>query len=83
MNNDHINNRIRRLRFEHGEMTQQQLADKAGVTRQTIIAVEAGKYAPSLPLAFRIARTFNTTVEDVFQYGSDTERSEADRGSAG
>lgn len=68
MNDDHITNRIRRLRFDHGEMTQQQLADKAGVTRQTIIAIEAGKYAPSLPLAFRIARAFNTTVENVFQY---------------
>jgi putative transcriptional regulator len=68
MNNDHISNQIRRLRFDHGEMTQQELADKAGVTRQTIIAIEAGKYAPSLPLAFRIARAFNTSVEDVFQY---------------
>ena len=63
-----LKNQIRRLRFDHGEMTQQQLADKAGVTRQTIIAIEAGKYAPSLPLAFRIARAFGTTVEDVFQY---------------
>jgi putative transcriptional regulator len=61
-------NSIRRLRFEHGEMTQQELADKASVTRQTIIAIEAGKYAPSLPLAFRIARAFNTSIEDVFQY---------------
>ncbi len=68
MNNDHINNQIRRLRFDHGEMTQQELADKVGVTRQTIIAIEAGKYAPSLPLAFRIARAFNISVEDVFQY---------------
>lgn len=68
MNNDHISNQIRRLRFDHGEMTQQQLADKVGVTRQTIIAIEAGKYAPSLPLAFRIARAFNTSVESVFQY---------------
>jgi putative transcriptional regulator len=68
MNNDQITNRIRRLRFDHGEMTQQQLADKVGVTRQTIIAIEAGKYAPSLPLAFRIARAFDASVEDVFQY---------------
>jgi len=68
MNNDHISNQIRRLRFDHGEMTQQELADKAGVTRQTILAIEAGKYAPSLPLAFRIARAFNTSVESVFQY---------------
>jgi putative transcriptional regulator len=63
-----IRNQVRRLRFDHGEMTQQQLADKARVTRQTIIAIEAGKYAPSLPLAFRIARAFGATVEDVFQY---------------
>ena len=66
--NDNIKNQIRRLRFENGEMTQQQLADRAGVTRQTIIAIEAGKYAPSLTLAFRIARTFGVKVEDVFQY---------------
>ena len=51
-----------------GEMTQQQLADKVGVTRQTIIAIEASKYAPSLTLAFRIARTFSVRVEDVFQH---------------
>lgn len=63
-----IKNQIRRLRFENGEMTQQQLADKVGVTRQTIIAIESGKYAPSLPLAFRIARTFGVRVEDLFQY---------------
>jgi putative transcriptional regulator len=68
--NSEIRNQIRRLRFENGEMTQQQLADKAGVTRQTIIAIEAGKYAPSLTLAFRIARTFGVKVEDVFQYES-------------
>lgn len=68
MGSDRLSNRIRRLRFDHGEMTQQQLADKAGVTRQTILAIEAGKYAPSLPLAFRIARAFGATVEDVFQY---------------
>jgi len=69
-----LTNSIRRLRFEHGEMTQQELADKAGVTRQTIIAIEAGKYAPSLTLAFRIARAFNASVEGVFQYqdGNDT-----------
>ncbi len=68
MSKTEITNQIRRLRFEHGEMTQQQLADEAGVTRQTIIAIEAGKYAPSLPLAFRIARAFGATVEDVFQH---------------
>ena len=64
-----LSNQIRRLRFENGEMTQQQLADKAGVTRQTIIAIEAGKYSPSLTLAFKIARVFGVKVEDVFQYG--------------
>lgn len=63
-----IENRIRRLRFEHGEMTQQELADKAEVTRQTIIALEAGKYTPSLELAFRIADAFGVKLEDVFQY---------------
>jgi putative transcriptional regulator len=73
MSDNKLSNRIRRLRFDHGEMTQQELADKAGVTRQTIIAIEAGKYAPSLPLAFRIARAFNTSVEDVFQYNSKAE----------
>jgi putative transcriptional regulator len=63
-----VQNHIRRLRFEHGEMTQQALADLVGVTRQTIIALESGKYAPSLLLAFRLARTFGMGVEDVFQY---------------
>ncbi len=63
-----LKNQVRRLRFENGEMTQQQLADRVGVTRQTIIAIEAGKYAPSLPLAFRIARTFEVPIENVFQY---------------
>jgi len=64
-----ISNNIRRLRFENGQMTQQELADKAGVTRQTIIAIEGGKYSPSLTLAFKIAREFGVSVEDVFQYG--------------
>jgi putative transcriptional regulator len=68
MGGDRLSNNLRRLRFEHGEMTQQQLADKVGVTRQTIIAIEAGKYAPSLPLAFRIAQTFNVPIEKVFEY---------------
>jgi len=80
MNNDHITNQVRRLRFDHGEMTQQQLADKVGVTRQTIIAIEAGKYAPSLPLAFRIARAFNTTVEDVFQYDAPSSTTDSGKG---
>ena len=62
-----IENNIRRLRFEFGEMTQQNLAERVGVTRQTIIALEAGRYAPSLPLAVRIARVFGVGVEDVFK----------------
>ena len=68
MSKDQLSNNIRRLRFDAGEMTQQQLADKVGVTRQTIIAIEAGKYAPSLPLAFKLARTFAVPIEEVFQY---------------
>ncbi len=63
-----IVNEIRRLRFEHGGMTQQALADACRVTRQTIIALEAGRYAPSLELAFRIARTFGVGVDDVFRW---------------
>ena len=63
-----IHNRIRELRFKAGEMTQQDLAERVGVTRQTIIALEQGKYYPSLELAFLIARTFNLPLEDVFQF---------------
>ncbi|RJQ39777.1 MAG: transcriptional regulator [Dehalococcoidia bacterium] len=63
-----VKNRIRRLRFDHSEMTQEELANKAGCTRQTIIALEQGKYVPSIELAFRIARAFNAPLEDVFQY---------------
>ena len=63
-----INNRIRRLRFDHGEMTQEELANRVGCTRQTIIALEAGKYVPSLSLAFQVAKVFGVPVEDVFQY---------------
>jgi putative transcriptional regulator len=63
-----ITNTIRRLRFDAGEMTQKDLAEKAGVTRQTILAIENGKYAPTLELAFRIARVFGVGVEDVFIY---------------
>ena len=62
-----LTNRIRRLRFDHGEMTQEALANRVKVTRQTIIALEANKYAPSLPLAFRIARVFGVPVEQVFR----------------
>ncbi len=67
MANPKISNRIRRLRFDHDEMTQQELANQVGCTRQTIIALEAGHYVPSLALAFKIARTFRVTLEDVFQ----------------
>lgn len=63
-----IRNRIRTLRFRHGEMTQQELADRVGVTRQTVNAVENGKYAPSLEVAFRIAAVFEVPIEEVFQY---------------
>lgn len=69
MAKNELNNHVRKMRFEHGQITQQQLADRVSVTRQTIIAIEAGKYAPSLPLAFRIARTFSVSIEQVFQYG--------------
>lgn len=63
-----INNNIRNLRFNHNEMTQQQLAEKVGVTRQTIVAIEKEKYSPSLELAFRIAIVFNLPLEEVFSY---------------
>ncbi|OGW35378.1 MAG: transcriptional regulator [Nitrospirae bacterium GWD2_57_9] len=63
-----ISNNIRKLRFLADEMTQQQLADKVGVTRQTIIAIENGKYSPTLELAFRIARVFRTPLEEVFSF---------------
>lgn len=64
----HVRNHIRRLRFEHGEMTQRELAEKVGVTRQTIVAVEKEKYSPSLEAAFRIARVFGVPLEEVFEY---------------
>lgn len=63
-----ISNNIRRLRFFANEMTQQELADRTGVTRQTIVAIENGKYFPSLELAFRIAHTFSVPLSDVFSY---------------
>jgi len=63
-----LSNDIRRLRFEHSEMTQQQLADQVGCTRQTILLLEHGRYVPSLSLAFRIARVFGRTVDEVFRY---------------
>ena len=61
-----IKNRIRRLRFEHGEMTQQELADRIGCTRQTIIMLEQGRYVPSLALALKIGQVFAMQVEDIF-----------------
>jgi putative transcriptional regulator len=68
MGNSAINNNIRTLRFHNHEMTQQQLAEQAGVSRQTIVAMEKGKYSPSLDLAFRIARVFQCPLEEVFSY---------------
>ena len=68
MGKGRINNNIRTLRFFNDEMTQQHLAKKVGVTRQTIIALEKGKYSPSLELAFRIALVFNVSLEEVFSY---------------
>lgn len=70
MNNKNIHNNIRKLRFNNGEMTQQDLADKIGVSRQTVIAIESAKYSPSLELAFRIANEFKVPLEEVFQYVS-------------
>jgi putative transcriptional regulator len=70
-----ITNEIRRLRFEHREMTQQELADRIGVTRQTVNAIEAGKYSPSLEVAFRIAKVFALRVDEVFQFAQATKAS--------
>ncbi|TYQ18170.1 UNVERIFIED_CONTAM: putative transcriptional regulator [Acetivibrio alkalicellulosi] len=63
-----ITNNIRKFRFFANEMTQQQLAEKVGASRQTIVAIEAGKYSPSLELAFRIAHAFGAKIEEVFSY---------------
>jgi putative transcriptional regulator len=68
MGKSRISNNIRTLRFFHDEMTQQELAEKAGITRQTIIAMEKGRYSPSLELAFRIAQAFGVPLEEVFSY---------------
>ena len=65
-----VTNSIRQLRFAHDQMTQQQLAEQVGVTRQTINAIEAGKYSPSLEVAFRMAEIFGVRVDEVFHYGS-------------
>jgi putative transcriptional regulator len=66
-----IKNQIRRLRFDHGEMTQEELANRAGCTRQTIIALEQNRYVPSIELAFRVARAFSVPLEEVFQCEND------------
>lgn len=71
-----VTNSIRRLRFEHDEMTQQDLAERIGVTRQTVNAIEAGKYSPSLEVAFRIAEVFGVRVDEVFHYGPAATRAE-------
>jgi putative transcriptional regulator len=68
-----VRNSIRSLRFAHGEMTQAELAERIGVTRQTVIAIEQGRYSPSLEMAFRIARVFGVPLDDVFQYPDSTE----------
>ena len=69
-----IQNNIRRLRFNADEMTQQQLADKVEVSRQTIVAIEKGNYSPSLELAFKLARIFSTPLEEVFSYEPEEEK---------
>lgn len=63
-----VQNRIRALRFAHGELTQAELAERIGVTRQTVNAIEQGKYSPSLEVAFQIARVFGVPLDDVFHY---------------
>jgi putative transcriptional regulator len=70
MDKRQVRNNIRKLRFYNNEMTQEQLAEKVGVTRQTIIAIESAKYSPSLELAFRIALAFGVSLEEVFSYTS-------------
>jgi putative transcriptional regulator len=74
MDKSRVQNNIRKLRFYNNEMTQEQLAEKVGVTRQTIIAIESAKYSPSLELAFRIALVFGVPLEDVFSYTSEDEK---------
>ena len=66
-----VTNAIRTLRFHQGEMTQQELAERVGVTRQTVNAMEGNKYSPSLEVAFRIARVFGVPIEQVFQYADE------------
>ena len=71
MGKGQISNRIRKLRFEHDEMTQKQLAEKVGVSRQTIVAIEKAKYSPSLELAFLISHAFGQPLQDVFSFQAD------------
>ena len=68
MKSTKITNSIRQLRFANGEMTQADLAERVGMTRQTVLAIEQGKYSPSLEMAFQIARVFNVPLEQVFHY---------------
>jgi putative transcriptional regulator len=74
MDKRQVRNNIRKLRFHHNEMTQEQLAEKVGVTRQTIIAMEQEKYSPSLELAFRIAIVFGVPLEEVFSYDAEAKK---------
>jgi putative transcriptional regulator len=76
-----LGNLIRRYRFDGGEITQQQLADLCGVSRQTMNAIERNKYSPSLELAFKIARVFGASIEDIFLYESDAEGGNPSEGS--
>lgn len=71
MGKSNVGNQIRKFRFNNDEMTQQQLADLVGITRQTIVALEKGNYSPSLELAFRIARAFEVPLEEIFYYEDD------------
>jgi putative transcriptional regulator len=75
MDKGQISNTVRKLRFEHDEMTQKQLAEKVGVSRQTIVAIEKDKYSPSLVLAFLIAHAFERPIQDVFSFKIDAETS--------
>lgn len=68
-----LSNRVREMRFFADEMTQQELAEKVGITRQTVMAIEKGKYSPSLEVAFKIALVFNQSLENIFQYSPSSE----------
>lgn len=74
MSKEHISNNIRTLRFFKNEMTQQALADEVGVTRQTIVAIEKGKYPPTLEIAFRIAHVFGVSISEVFSYDPEADK---------